>query len=100
MIDRRKLAAEHGPSVFPEAFTKDGTLKDDWPKGAVAMTQKFDLLEDEPLELAVALRKHAEKQAEGGDEVWAKFAEAMTDLVEELEALNLPKGHKGDAPTD
>jgi hypothetical protein len=25
----RELAAEHGPSVFPEAFTKDGALKED-----------------------------------------------------------------------
>jgi hypothetical protein len=65
------------------------------------MTQKFDLLEDEPLELAVALRKHAEKKASDGDEeVWEKFAEAMAALVDDLEALNLPKSHKGDAPKD
>jgi hypothetical protein len=73
------------------------------------MTQKFDLLEDEPLELAVALRKHAEKQAidananDDNDEdhaVWAKFAEAMAKLVEDLEALNQPKSHRGGASTD
>jgi hypothetical protein len=33
---RRRLAEEHGPGVFPEAFTKEGVLKEGWPKGAVA----------------------------------------------------------------
>jgi hypothetical protein len=77
---------------------------DEWPKGAVMMTQKFDLLEDEPLELAVALRKHAEQRAGVNDDdddddhkVWSKFAEAMATLVSDLEALNLPKSHRDDA---
>ena len=35
----------------------------EWPEGAVAMTKNLDLLKDEPLELAVALRKLAEKRA-------------------------------------
>jgi hypothetical protein len=33
---RRRLAKEHGPGVFPEAFTKEGVLKEGWPRGAVA----------------------------------------------------------------
>ena len=66
---------------------------DDWPKGAVAMTKNLDLLTEEPLELAVALRKLAEKRVEegdGDDEEWAAFSAAMERLVETLQGLNEP----------
>ena len=73
-------------------------INDDWPKGAVMMTQHLDLLTDEPLELAVALQKLAEAKASADDgtdddldaEVWAKFVERMDNLVSELKALNEP----------
>ena len=41
------------------------------------MTKNLDLLTDEPLELAVALRKLAEKrvgEGDGDDEEWAAFS--------------------------
>jgi hypothetical protein len=71
-----------------------------WPKGAVAMTKNLDLLTEEPLELAHALRKLAEKrveQGEGDDEEWTAFSAAMERLVETLEALNQPKSRASDA---
>jgi hypothetical protein len=73
-----------------------------WPVGAVMMTKNLDLLTDEPLELAVALRKLAEKNtAEGDDrdgELWSKFAQAMAELVSDLQALHEPqaKGEKSE----
>ena len=70
-------------------------MMDDWPKGAVAMTRNLDLLTDEPLELAVALRKLADKRvesAEGDDEEWSAFSAAMERLVETLQGLNQPSG--------
>ncbi len=70
-------------------------MEDDWPLGAVAMTKNLDLLTDEPLELAVALRKLAEKNtAEGDDrdgELWSKFAQTMAELVNDLQALHEPQ---------
>ena len=66
------------------------------PKGAAAMTAHLDLLTDEPLALAAALRNLAERRAGAGDVAvqahleWTKFAEAATDLVRTLEALNEP----------
>ena len=88
----RRLAIECGPGVFPEAFTRDGVLKDDWPKGAVAMTKNLDMLTDEPLELAVALRKLAETKAgdEGEAKEWLKFSQTMSELVRDLQVLNEP----------
>ena len=74
----------------------------EWPKGAIAMTKNLDLLADEPLELAVALRKHAETQATRGDEMdpeWAKFAQSMSLLVGDLQALNEP-GRASDAKSE
>ena len=69
-------------------------IDDDWPKGAVAMTKNLDLLveHDEPLELAVALRKIAEMRANDDEDAkeWSAFAKAMIALVGELEALNQP----------
>jgi hypothetical protein len=69
-------------------------VNDEWPKGAVAMTKKLDLLTDEPLELAVALRKLAEANAadDPDDREWEAFAQAMQELVPKLEAANHP-GH-------
>jgi hypothetical protein len=70
--------------------------KTEWPKGAVEMTKQLDMLTDEPLELAVALRQLGEKrageEAEGDNEakIWAKFSQAMSELVRDLEALNQP----------
>lgn len=67
-----------------------------WPVGAVMMTKNLDLLTDEPLELAVALRKLAESKATESDvsgevdEEWAAFAKAMIELVQKLETLNQP----------
>ena len=58
------------------------------------MTKNLDLLTDEPLELAVALRKLAEKRVEeasGDDEEWSAFSAAMERLVETLQGLNEPK---------
>ena len=75
---------------------------DDWPKGAVAMTKNLDLLTEEPLELAVALRKLAEKRVEegdGDDEEWAAFSAAMERLVETLQGLNEPS-RAGDAKSE
>ena len=89
----RRLAAAAGASVFPEAF-RGGVLMDEWPKGAVAMTKNLDLLTNEPLELAVALRKLCNKRVEeasGDDEEWAAFSAAMERLVETLQGLNEPK---------
>lgn len=66
------------------------------------MTKNLDLLTEEPLELAVALRKLAEKNtAEGDDrdgELWAKFAETMAELINDLQALHEPqaKGEKSE----
>ena len=59
------------------------------------MTKSLDLLDEEPLELAVALHKLAElRAAEDQDEanvkIWAKFAQAMASLVDDLKALNEP----------
>ena len=56
------------------------------------MTQHLDLLTDEPLELAVALRKLSETKAneDGEDKAWAKFAKTMIELVAELQAINEP----------
>lgn len=71
---------------------------DEMPKGAVAMTKNLDLLTDEPLELAVALRKLAEKRVEeggGDDEEWAAFSAAMERLVETLQGINEPGGASG-----
>ena len=67
-------------------------MEDNWPKGAIAMTKNLDLLTDEPLELAVALRKLAEKNAgeDEDDKEWAAFAKAMIELVQKLETLNQP----------
>ena len=65
---------------------------DEWPKGAVAMTKHLDMLTDEPLELAVALRKLAETNAadDPDDKSWAAFAQAAAELVSKLEAVNQP----------
>ena len=67
------------------------------PKGAAAMTAHLDLLTDEPLALAAALRNLAERRAGESDvaeranfKEWTKFAEAATDLVRTLQALNEP----------
>ena len=56
------------------------------------MTKNLDLLKDEPLELAVALRKLAEANAadDEDDREWAVFAQAMAELVQKLEAENQP----------
>ena len=73
-------------------------MSDEWPKGAVAMTKNLDLLTEEPLELAVALKKLAEKRVEEGaadDEEWAAFSAAMDRLVETLEGLNEPSRASG-----
>ena len=66
----------------------------EWPKGAIAMTKNLDLLKDEPLELAVALRKLAEKNAadDEDDKEWPVFAQAMAELVQKLQDENQPKG--------
>ena len=69
-------------------------IDDEWPKGAVAMTKNLDLLTEEPLELAVALKKLAEKRVEegvGDDEEWAAFSAAIERLVETLQGLNEPR---------
>ena len=72
-------------------------IEDDWPKGAIAMTKNLDLLKDEPLELAVALRKLAESnaaaedEADEGEKEWAVFAQAMQELVAKLQAENEPR---------
>ena len=74
----------------------------EWPVGAVAMTKNLDMLTDEPLELAVALRKLAEGKATAGDEMdpeWAKFAQSMSTLVGDLQALNEP-GRAADAKSE
>ena len=68
------------------------------------MTKNLDLLTDEPLELAVALRKLAEtKVSEGDDEkeeqIWSKFSQAMSELVHDLQALNEP-GSAGEAKSE
>jgi hypothetical protein len=67
---------------------------DEMPEGAVAVVSNLDMLTDEPLELAVALRRLAESKA--GDKVWARFAEKMVELEHDLKALNEP-GHGADA---
>ena len=56
------------------------------------MTKNLDLLKDEPLELAVALRKLAEANSadDEDDREWAVFAQAMAELVQKLEAENQP----------
>ena len=62
------------------------------------MTKNLDLLTEEPLELAVALKKLAEKRVEEGeadDEEWAAFSAAMDRLVETLEGLNEPSRASG-----
>ena len=69
-------------------------VEDEWPKGAVAMTKNLDLLTEEPLELAVALKKLAEKRVEegvGDDEEWGAFSAAIERLVETLQGLNEPR---------
>lgn len=69
-------------------------MDDEHPKGAERMTKHLDLLTDEPLELAVALRKLAEtklKDSDGDDEEWAAFSAVLEKLVEDLKALNEPK---------
>ena len=58
------------------------------------MTKNLDLLTDEPLELAIALHKLAESKAE--DEEWAKFAEAMSELIDALKAINEPQPKSDD----
>ena len=80
-------------------------MNDEWPKGAVAMTKNLDMLTDEPLELAVALRKLAEtkanEEADGDNEAkeWLKFSQTMSDLVRDLQALNEP-GSAADAKSE
>ena len=56
------------------------------------MTKNLDLLTDEPLELAVALRKLAETRAadDPDDKEWSAFAQAAAELVSKLEAVNQP----------
>ena len=59
------------------------------------MTKNLDMLTDEPLELAVALQKLAQRQVkekEGEDPEWQKFLDATDALVRELKALNEPGG--------
>ena len=58
------------------------------------MTKNLDLLKDEPLELAVALRKLAETNAadDEDDKEWAVFAQAMQELVQKLKDENRRKG--------
>ena len=68
-------------------------IEDEWPKGAIAMTKNLDMLTEEPLELAVALQKLAQRQVkekEGEDPEWQKFLDATDALVRDLEALNQP----------
>jgi hypothetical protein len=65
-------------------------IDDEMPKGAVKMTRNLDLLTEEPLELAVALRKLAESKSTNRKDWW-KFAERMEDLVNDLKALNEPR---------
>jgi hypothetical protein len=60
------------------------------------MTKNLDLLTDEPLELAIALRKLAETKIgecddPEDDKVWAKFSQTMDELVRDLQALNEPR---------
>ncbi|MGA8763189.1 MAG: hypothetical protein WB562_10020 [Candidatus Sulfotelmatobacter sp.] len=76
-------------------------IDDEWPKGAVAMTKQLDLLKDEPLELAIALCKLAEKNAgeDEDDKEWPVFAQAMQELVQKLEAANQP-GRAADAKSE
>ena len=62
------------------------------------MTRNLDLLTDEPLELAVALRKLGDKRVEeasGDDEEWSAFSAAMERLVETLQGLNQPSSAPG-----
>ena len=68
-------------------------IDDEWPKGAIAMTKNLDLLKDEPLELAVALRKLSESNTgeDPDDKEWAVFAQAMQELVSKLQAENEPR---------
>ena len=49
----------------------------------------MDLLTDEPLELAIAVRKIARAKSTNNAEWWA-VTEAMDSLVERLQALNEP----------
>ena len=67
-------------------------VDDDWPKGAIAMTKNLDLLKDEPLALAHALKKLAEKNTadDEDDKEWAAFSVTMDELIEKLEGLNQP----------
>ena len=67
----------------------DETAEAEWPKGAIAVTSNLDLLVDEPLELAIALRKLAESKAHESVD-WRKFAERLHELVTDLQALNEP----------
>ena len=57
------------------------------------MTKNLDLLKDEPLELAVALRKLSESNAadDEDDKEWAVFAQAMQELVQKLQDENQPR---------
>jgi hypothetical protein len=67
---------------------------DEMPKGAVAVVSNLDMLTEEPLELAVALRRLAESKAD--DKFWARFAEKMVELEHDLKALNEPAKPSGD----
>ena len=72
-------------------------MDDEHPKGAERMTKHLDLLTDEPLELAVALQRLAERKAgDGDDKEWAAFLGALGPLVDNLRKLNEP-GESPDA---
>ena len=66
------------------------------------MTKNLDMLTEEPLELAVALQKLAQRQVkekEGEDPEWEEFLHAADALVRKLQALNEP-GRADDAKSE
>ena len=65
------------------------------------MTKNLDLLKDEPLALAHALKKLAEKNVadDEDDKEWAAFSVTMDELIEKLEGLNQP-GREADAESE
>lgn len=65
---------------------------DEMPKGAIKVMAHLDMLTDEPLELAIALRRLAESKADetAVGKQWQEWATSMVALVNELKAMNEP----------
>ena len=89
----RRLAEEAGPGVFPEAFTKEGVMKEGWPKGAEKMVKNLDMLieMDEPEAFVREALKLISAQT---DVRWDPVKKGLIALEAELQFMNEPKKEK------